>query len=161
MDMHSDELSVRMLMFDVECARIRCSLNSPLFSNIKDKQKKQLKDMENYAKLESFENLARQSDSMKAIIIDSTFDKAYEMLSPNLNSLKDALTEFDDKVDEEMESWSKDLVVKLILEEKRADDEECDSDTPEQRNKKMVLETIKTIGKVAICVHEMKAGRHR
>jgi len=96
---------------------------------------------------------------MQEVIINTTFDKAYEMLSPNLLSLKDALTEFDDKVDEEMESWSKDLVVKLILEEKKCDDEDLGS-TPQQRNKKIALETIKTIGKVALCVAEMKS-RHR
>jgi len=159
MGMLSDDMSVRMLLFDVECARLRSFWDSPLFKNIKDKEHKLFKDLENYAKLELFEKLAREIDSMKAVIVDATFYKAYEMLSPEIDELKDELTEFDDKVDEEMENWSKDLVVKIILDEKRICEDECYNDSCNGK-RSMVIETIKTIGKVAICVAELESKRH-
>jgi len=158
MNMLSDDMSVRMLMFDVECAKLRCSWDSPLFKEIKDMPIKLFKDLESYTKLELFEKLARESDSIKAVIVDATFEKAYEMLSPEIGQIKDALIEFDDKVDEEMESWSKDLVVKLILEEKKFDENDPCSNS--SQNKKLAIETIKCIGKVALCVAELKS-KHR
>jgi len=158
MDMLSDDMSIRMLLFDVECARLRSFWDSPLCKNIKDKEEKLFKDLENYTKLELFEKLARESDSMKAVIVDATFDKAYEMLSPEIPCLKDALTEFDDKVDDEMENWSKDLVVQIILDENR-DDEKDRCNKPGCSKINVVITTIKTVGKVASCIAEIN-NRH-
>lgn len=139
MEMPSDEKSAGEFLFDVECARLRSSSLSQLLKDVEQKRRNPFHECEDYKKFEMFEQLARENESLKSMIVDSTIEKAFGMVSKDMQELKFAVKEFDDRVDRTMETWPKELVVRLILEENpiKCCEKDCKHNNEVRTNERM------------------------
>merc|ERR1711862_1054638 len=86
-----------------------------------------------------FEKLARDNETLKAMVVDIGIQKAYETVKADMPELDKAVEIFDQKVHLTMEGWPKELVVRLILEENKMHccEKECKHDKEQKILKKM------------------------